>query len=124
MEKLEGKPIVLIVDDVSQNIRVLGNILKKEGYRVSIASSGLQAIELAQATLPDLILLDVMMPGMNGFEACRQLKKTEKAKHIPIIFLTAKSDTRDILEGFKAGGVDFVSKPFHTQELLVRVRTK
>ncbi|MCP4147408.1 MAG: SpoIIE family protein phosphatase [bacterium] len=124
MDKLEAQPLILIVDDVSQNIRVLGITLKKEGYRVSIASSGLQAIELAQAAVPDLILLDVMMPGMNGFETCSQLKKIPEITHIPIIFLTAKSETQDILEGFKVGGVDFVSKPFHAQELLVRVRTQ
>jgi len=97
----KGKqPLVLIVDDVAKNLQLLGNILKKENYRIAAASNGKQAVAIASDTSPDLILLDVMMPEMDGFEACSKLKNIPETKDIPIIFLTAKVETEDIIKGF------------------------
>jgi two-component system sensor histidine kinase/response regulator len=117
------KPLILIVDDGPKNLQVLGTILRTEGYEVAAAISGAQALEILESTLPDLILLDVMMPGMNGLEVCRTLKRDEATDAIPVLFLTAKSETDDLVEGFEAGAVDYLTKPFQTRELLIRVRT-
>ncbi len=118
---LRGKQI-LIVDDTPANIDVLDQFLEQEGYRISVASSGEAAIELIHKTLPDLILLDVMMPGIDGFETCRRLKKIEPAAEIPVIFITAKNETADIVKGFTLGGVDYITKPFRQEEVLARIR--
>ncbi len=115
---------ILIVDDVSINIQVIANILKKDGYQMSYAQSGKAALVKSNFQDFDLILLDVMMPEMNGFEVCIQLKQELKTKDIPVIFLTAKSDTESIVRGFEAGGVDYVTKPFNGVELLARVKTR
>ena len=120
--KKEKQPLVLIVDDVAKNLQLLGNILKKENYRIAAANNGKQAVAIAGDTSPDLILLDIMMPEMDGFEACRKLKNIPETKDIPIIFLTAKVETADIIKGFKAGAVDYVIKPFNSYELLARVK--
>ncbi|NQZ05926.1 MAG: response regulator [Algicola sp.] len=112
---------VLIVDDVAENIQVAMNILQEDSYEFSFATSGEEALELAEESEFDLILLDIMMPGMDGFEVCRRLKAEQQTRHIPIIFLTAKVDTESIAQGFNLGAVDFVSKPFHSTELLARV---
>lgn len=112
---------VLIVDDVAENIQVAMNILQEDSYEFSFATSGEEALELVEETPFDLILLDIMMPAMDGFEVCRRLKEDEMTAHIPIIFLTAKVDTESIAQGFSLGAVDFVSKPFHSTELLARV---
>lgn len=114
---------ILIVDDNPQNIQVLGSILKKENYEVSISMSGLEALEYLVTDKPDLILLDIMMPQMNGYEVCSILKKDKILKSIPVIFITAKSDTEDIVKGFKVGAVDYITKPFNAEELLARVET-
>ncbi len=116
-------PFILVVDDILKNLQVIGNILEDEGYEISVATSGEEAIEMLQEDIPDLILLDVMMPGMNGFEVCRRLKDMEKIKDVPVIFLTAKTETEDIIKGFELGGVDYISKPFKKEELLVRIKT-
>ncbi|MFH2064544.1 MAG: response regulator [Pseudomonadota bacterium] len=114
---------ILIVDDIAKNIQVLGNLLRMEGYAVSYAVSGVQALSILEEELFDLILLDVMMPNMNGFQLCSMIKKETKWKEIPIIFLTAKAQLEDVIEGFQAGAVDYVTKPFNSKELLARVRT-
>jgi diguanylate cyclase (GGDEF)-like protein len=115
---------ILIVDDIPQNLQVLGQVLSQEGYRVAVATSGAQAIDVASKVQPDLILLDVMMPEMDGFEACKRLKTIDELANVPIIFLTARSSTEDLVAGFDAGAVDFISKPFINVELLARVRTQ
>lgn len=114
---------LLIVDDHPKNIQVVGKILSNKGYRSIVAQNGLEALKAAQQALPDLILLDVMMPEMDGFETCKQLKASPKTENIPIIFLTAKTETEDIVQGFEVGAVDYVNKPFNTHELLARIRT-
>ncbi len=114
---------ILIVDDVSDNIQVAMSILKEENYQFSFALNGMQALTLVNEKPFDLILLDIMMPKMDGYEVCKQLKQQEKTKGIPIIFLTAKIDIDSISEGFQAGAVDYITKPFHPEELIARVKT-
>jgi adenylate cyclase len=114
---------ILVVDDTPANIQALAAILKEKGYQISVATNGKQALDVLARVQPDLILLDVMMPEMDGFEACRQLKAAEQWRQIPVIFLTAKTDTADIVKGFELGAVDYVAKPFNAHELLARVNT-
>ncbi len=114
---------ILIVDDTPANIHTLAAILKENGYLISVAQNGSQAIEVVARTRPALILLDVMMPGIDGLETCRLIKENPQWAQIPIIFLTAKTDTVDIIKGFEAGAADYVAKPFNTRELLARVNT-
>ena len=113
---------ILIVDDVYQNLDVLGKILEDAGYQLQVATSGQQALEVVARALPDLILLDVMMPGMNGFETCRRLKGEKTTRDIPVIFLTALNEVGDVVEGFQAGGVDYMTKPFQQKEVLIRIQ--
>jgi len=120
---LEEKPFILIVDDVPKNLQVLGSILRAKGYFFTPATSGKQALKIIEKRLPDLILLDIMMPETDGYEVCSILKKDLKTKDIPIIFLTAKTDTEDIVKGFELGGVDYITKPFNPTELLARINT-
>lgn len=115
---------ILIVDDVQANIQVIGNILLTQKYNITFANNGEDAIKTAEKVHLDLILLDVMMPGINGYETCRRLKKSEKAKDVPVIFMTALSEVTDKLEGFRAGAVDYITKPFESEEVLARVRTQ
>ena len=98
---------VLVVDDTTRNIQVLGTILRQEGYEINVAQNGLQALQMVERVPPDLILLDVMMPQLDGFETCKRLKASEKTKEIPVIFLTAKTETEDIMKGFELGAVDY-----------------
>jgi phosphoserine phosphatase RsbU/P len=114
---------ILIVDDISENIQLLGSILGKQAYAVSFATHGAQALEMVAEENFDLILLDIMMPGMNGYEVCRQIQQMPDKRQIPIIFLTARTEKADIVKGFKAGAVDYVTKPFNAPELLARVST-
>jgi DNA-binding response OmpR family regulator/DNA-binding CsgD family transcriptional regulator len=114
---------ILIVDDNPQNIQLVASILQSEGYRMAFALEGNSALENVKENEFDLILLDVIMPGMDGLEVCRMLKGSPQTKDIPIIFLTVKDETEDIIKGFKAGAVDYVTKPFHSSELIARVRT-
>jgi CheY-like chemotaxis protein len=114
---------ILIVDDVPANIGALREPLEAAGYEVLIATSGEDAMEAVAGLVPDLILLDVMMPGIDGFETCRWLKARETTADVPIIFLTALDEADNVVEGFDAGGADYVVKPFRKEELLVRVRT-
>lgn len=114
-------PSILIVDDEPKNIQLLGNILQ-EYYTIEFAINGEVALEWVDTEHFDLILLDIMMPTLDGFEVCKILKENPKTKDIPIIFLTAKTDTQSIVKGFQIGAVDYITKPFHQEELLVRVR--
>ena len=114
---------VMVVDDTPANMDILRGILKDQGYRIFAAPSGELALEIAPKTLPDIILLDIMMPGIDGLETCRRLKKMPQTSHIPIIFVTAKTEMQDQLDGFAAGGVDYIHKPIHREEVLVRVHT-
>ncbi len=123
MQSPQKNERLLIVDDTPQNLQVLGTILRQQGYKLNVAQNGRHALEVAFKTPPDLILLDVMMPEMDGFEACRQLKGDPRTRDIPIIFLTAKTGAEDIVQGFELGGVDYVGKPFNPAELLKRVQT-
>lgn len=112
---------VLVVDDQPDNLELLCRSLEAAGCSVQVASSGQVALQIATRAAPDLILLDVMMPMMDGYETCRKLKEGETTKDIPVIFLTAHHDVQGIAEGFRAGGVDYITKPFQKDELLVRI---
>jgi two-component system, sensor histidine kinase and response regulator len=116
-------PTILVVDDNKRNLQVVGNILHDEKYKVAMAINGLTALKLAAQLKPDLVLLDIMMPEMDGYEVCKKLKENPETKDIPVIFLTAKVETDDIVEGFNLGGVDYITKPFKQKELLVRIKT-
>lgn len=119
----QSKQTILIVDDVPKNVQVLGNLLSEYAFDLAVALSGKQALETIERLKPDLILLDIMMPEMDGFEVCRRLKSMDHTKEIPVIFLTAKTDSEDIVKGFEMGAVDYITKPFMKSELLARVKT-
>ncbi|MFO7754114.1 MAG: response regulator [Desulfobacteraceae bacterium] len=119
----KNKPMILAVDDNPKNLQFLSRLLSDEGYEVGVAQDGLQAINFVTKNQPTLILLDIMMPEMDGYEVCRELKSNVITRHIPVIFLTAKTDTEDIVRGFDAGAVDYILKPFSSAELLARVKT-
>src|SRR5262249_10500827 len=114
---------VLVVDDISANQKLLRETLEPEGYEVLLASDGATAIEVAEGANPDIILMDVQMHGMDGFETCRRLKQVEATRNIPVIFITAREDTASTVEGFRAGSVDYITKPFKAEEVVARVRT-
>ncbi|MFM0738243.1 response regulator [Paraburkholderia xenovorans] len=114
---------ILVVDDAPVNIGVVVESLEDNGFRVFVALDGEEALERAEFSQPDLILLDVKMPGINGFETCRRLKRADATRDIPVIFMTSLADTDDLVEGFSAGGVDYVTKPFQLAEMLARIRT-
>jgi adenylate cyclase len=114
---------ILIVDDTPANIQTLAAVLKQKGYEISVATNGKQALDVLGRLRPDLILLDVMMPEMDGFETCARIKASPEWRDLPIIFLTAKTETADIVKGFELGAVDYVAKPFNSHELLARVNT-
>ncbi|MBR9978937.1 MAG: hybrid sensor histidine kinase/response regulator [Bacteroidetes bacterium] len=117
----EKRPLILIVDDVARNLQILGSFLREAGYDVSAVTSGKQALEITNDVHPDLILLDIMMPELDGFETCRRLKDDDATREIPVIFLTAKTAEEDILRGFELGAVDYITKPFQRRELIKRV---
>lgn len=129
MEKLntyiesEDPAKVLVVDDNAANIDVILTFLEGDGYDLSIATSGEMALKIARHSVPDLILMDVMMPGMDGYETCRELKADPVTAQIPIIFVTAKKEMADVVNGFRSGGVDYISKPFRQEEMQSRVST-
>lgn len=116
-------PDILIVDDVPANLKVLGDILKSEGYKVRPVPNGAMALQVALKEKPDLILLDIMMPDMDGYEVCRRLKESLLLKDIPVIFISALNDTKDIVKALQCGGVDFITKPFQADEISARVNT-
>lgn len=117
------KNTLLIVDDVSTNLSVLSEFLSEAGYKVIVAQDGKRAIKKAEHIHPDLILLDVMMPGMDGFEVCQQLKSQTITQDIPIIFMTALADTIDKVKGFSLGASDYITKPIQSEEVLARIST-
>ncbi|SFV74826.1 Response regulator [hydrothermal vent metagenome] len=114
---------ILIVDDIVENIQVVMSILQEENYSFSFAKNGKTALDILQNNNFDLVLLDIMMPGLNGFEVCKIMKSDPLLQDIPVIFLTAKADIDSVSKGFEVGGVDYISKPFHSVELLSRVKT-
>ena len=114
---------ILIVDDVPANLNMLSDALEPFDYTILAAPSGELALRIAERTRPDLILLDVMMPEMDGYETCRRLKQRPETQNIPVIFITTRDEPQSILQGFQAGGVDYVTKPFQPEEVLVRVTT-
>ena len=118
-----SKADILIVDDTPINLQLLISVLSKEGYHVRTAYDGYQALESVEEKLPDLILLDVMMPKMNGYETCQRLKAVERTKNIPIIFLSVEDTLNSKMKAFDIGGVDYVTKPFHSREVVARVET-
>ena len=120
---MDNNANVLIVDDVPDNIQVAMNFLKEEPYNLSFATRGPEALALMRTHEYDLILLDIMMPEMDGYEVCRRIKAEPRLQDIPIIFVTAKVDVDSISQGFQAGAVDYLCKPFHAEELLARVNT-
>ncbi|MBL7975101.1 MAG: response regulator, partial [Candidatus Kapabacteria bacterium] len=114
---------ILIVDDIPQNIQVAATALRSDGFNVSFATSGEEALERVQSIKPDVILLDVMMPGMDGYEVCEKLKANPATNNIPIIFLTALNEIDAAVKGFELGAVDFLNNPFNNAELISRVNT-
>ena len=120
--EIQPNGTILIVDDNSANLGVLSDALSQAGFEVRVAKSGKMALERVKYALPDLILLDVMMPEMDGFETCRRLQANPETTHIPVIFMTALSDTANKVEGFQLGAVDYITKPFQQEEVLARVK--
>jgi two-component system, sensor histidine kinase and response regulator len=112
---------ILVVDDNQENLKVISSFLKEKKYKIALATDGESAFKVLDNNKIDLILLDIMMPGMDGFEVCRILKDKTGTKDIPVIFLTARTETDDIVKGFQTGGVDYITKPFNKEELYARV---
>lgn len=120
MEK-EDRGTILVVDDNTENIKLAVRYLKEEGYRTAFATGGKQCLSLVHEHLYDLVLLDVMMPEMDGFETCRKIKALPQYRDVPVIFLTARTDKESVVEGLETGGADYITKPFHGRELTLRV---
>jgi len=120
-ELTEG--VVLIVDDTPLNLQIIADTLSAKGLHVVIAENGEQALAIVEKILPDIILMDVVMPGIDGFETCQRLKMNENTKAIPVIFMTALDDTKHVMRGFDVGGVDYIGKPLRLKEVLARVET-
>ena len=114
---------ILVVDDTPENLRLLSQMLGEQGYQVRPVTSGSMALTAVQADPPDLILLDIKMAGMDGYQVCQRLKADDKTREIPILFISALGDTQDKVKAFSAGGVDYITKPFHFEEVLARVKT-
>jgi DNA-binding response OmpR family regulator len=114
---------VLLVDDVPANLAVLTSALEPQGYEIFAVPNGATALQVAAKANPGLILLDIMMPGLDGLETCRRLKQVGATREIPVIFITARGELENVVEGFRCGGVDYVVKPFQTEEVLNRVAT-
>ncbi len=116
------RSLILLVDDNVRNLQLLGSLLN-ESYKTAVALDGVDALSFVRKRRPDLILLDIMMPKMNGFQVCEILKAEKETKEIPIIFLTGKTDTESVVKGFEIGANDYIHKPFNQKELLARVKT-
>jgi DNA-binding response OmpR family regulator len=116
-----AEPRILIVDDKPANLDLLRDILQPAGHAIFFATGGRKALEIAASVIPDLVLLDVMMPGMDGFETCRRLKGQASLADVPVIFITARTDVEELVQGFEAGGVDYITKPVKRPEVLARV---
>lgn len=115
--------LVLVVDDQSRNLQMVSSLLTHRGFEVITAADGRDALNCLATQVPDLILLDVIMPGMDGFEVCRQIKSNRTTSHVPVVFLSGSADQSSIVKGFETGGVDYITKPFNKAELLARVLT-
>lgn len=115
---------ILVVDDNALNLQLISSLLRTNGYKPVIANSGANALKYLEQKTPDLILLDIMMPEIDGFEVIKRLKSNASYAEIPVIFLTAKSDVTDVVNGFRLGAVDFITKPFRSEEVLVRIKTQ
>ncbi len=120
---MKDKPIVLIIDDSSVNLTLLYNMLEKNNFQVMLANSGEQGLVLAKQNPPDIILLDIIMGGWDGYETCRHMKREQILNKVPVLFLSALGDTENKVRALQAGGVDYISKPFQREELLARVQT-
>ncbi|HEY8384789.1 MAG TPA: response regulator [Porticoccaceae bacterium] len=118
----KNRDVVLVVDDSPETLSMLNDVLDGEGLTVLVALEGIQALTIASTIAPDLILLDAVMPHLDGFETCRHLKADPRTAYTPVIFMTGLSDSESVVKGFEAGGVDYVSKPIRTEELLARMR--
>jgi DNA-binding response OmpR family regulator len=114
---------ILVVDDTAFNLKILYDLLSKENYEVLVAQSGKKALDILAATMPDLVLLDIMMPEMDGFAVLKTMKGAPEWQDIPVIFVTAKTDHNSLVEGFQLGAVDYITKPFQSDELLARIHT-
>lgn len=114
---------ILIVDDNASNLQLIANALSSLNIEMLYATSGMEAVTLAVQNKPELILLDIMMPGMDGFATCRKIRAEPKTRDIPVLFITARSDEESIIRGFECGGQDYITKPFNLQELKARVLT-
>lgn len=115
---------ILIVDDTRENLELPTRILRERGYRVRPTPSGNHALQSVAVKPPDLILLDIKMPEIDGYEVCRRLKSEERSRNVPVIFISAHGDDAKKIEGFKAGGIDYIAKPFRREEVLARVETQ
>src|SRR5690606_17259273 len=111
-------------DDIKDNLDMLSDMLDNQGYEVDMALDGQEALDKMMEYPPDLVLLDIQMPGMDGYEVCKRIKSTPKIQEIPVIFLSALSETADIVKGFEVGGADYVSKPFKFREVMARVENQ
>ncbi len=120
-KKSSSEGVILVVDDDPDNLGILFDYLNDVGFKVLLVQNSENALMQAESKKPDIILLDILMPGMDGFETCRRLKENDKTKDIPVIFMTALSDTENKVKGFKMGAVDYITKPFQQEEVLVRV---
>jgi len=114
--------LILIVDDNANNLKVLGSILSLRGFKIALASNGEECLEFTAKQIPDLIFLDIMMPGINGFDVCKKLKSEERTSIIPIIFVSALSNPQQINKAFESGGADYITKPFYKDEVLSRAK--
>ena len=124
MTQLTPRPSVLIVDDLPNNVRLLSIMLTEKGYQVRKAINGQMALNTVRSLIPDLILLDINMPDLNGYQVCEQLKADEKTREIPVIFISALDDVFDKVKAFQVGGVDYISKPFQGEEVMARIENQ
>jgi DNA-binding response OmpR family regulator len=122
--RLASLPDILLVDDTRENLRLLSTMLSDAGYKVRKAISGTLALRAIEVAKPDLIMLDIRMPEMDGYEVCQRLKRNPKTADIPVIFLSALDEVSDKVKAFEVGGVDYITKPFELQEVLVRVENQ
>ncbi len=123
MNTTTAKDTLLVIDDIPEHVTFLVEFLTKAGFQVLMAQDGEQGIQKAEEAHPDLILLDVLMLGMDGFEVCRRLKSQENTKDIPVIFMTALAEIVNIVKGFELGAADYITKPFQSVEALARIKT-
>lgn len=122
MHSVERRDIVLVVDDSPETLSLLTDALEAAGATVLVATEGANALALVERITPDVVLMDAVMPGMDGFETCRRLKRNKSVAHVPVIFMTGLSETEQIVKGLEAGGVDYVTKPISPDELIARIR--